>query len=495
MVQTESQSRRNQDRSEEYLMRTGPLRCTIIAVTGAVVVAVSPLAAEPVALRGYNAAIGESSVSGISSGAFMAVQFGTAWSSVIKGVGVIAGGPYWCAKADADDFINGFTLPIMTATGSCMTGPPPDLNIFIAKADAKAASGDIDPLPNLRRQKVYLFHGTNDAVVAKSVTDAAADFYRHYLGDGSRGNLYYQSAVGAGHSLVVRQQPDINGLNNCPDNQGPFIDQCGYDQAGIVLQHIYGALSPPNRGQLAGTMQRFDQSAYSGPDDPGALSLGDTGFVFVPKDCADGAACRVHIALHGCKQDVGDIDRKFIDDTGYNSWADTNHLIVLYPQTSSSSFAPFNPQACWDWWSYVNHEDSYVTKSGAQIKAIKAMLDALTAKAAPVVTPAAASVDTAPTALAIVDTSDTSADLVWKAVGGATAYRISRAEADGPFAVISDTTGPSFGDSGLKPHAAYRWRVAAVINNVEGPVSIEATASTRSTPAPCDTPGTCPIAR
>jgi hypothetical protein len=153
MVQTESQSRRNQDRSEEYLMRTGPLRCTIIAVTGAVVVAVSPLAAEPVALRGYNAAIGESSVSGISSGAFMAVQFGTAWSSVIKGVGVIAGGPYWCAKADADDFINGFTLPIMTATGSCMTGPPPDLNIFIAKADAKAASGDIDPLPNLRRQK------------------------------------------------------------------------------------------------------------------------------------------------------------------------------------------------------------------------------------------------------------------------------------------------------------------------------------------------------
>ncbi|MDO9563770.1 MAG: hypothetical protein Q7J60_19305, partial [Bradyrhizobium sp.] len=28
---------------------------------------------------------------GVFSGAFMAVQFGTAWSSVIKGVGVIAG--------------------------------------------------------------------------------------------------------------------------------------------------------------------------------------------------------------------------------------------------------------------------------------------------------------------------------------------------------------------------------------------------------------------
>src|ERR1700730_11036214 len=139
-------------------MGIGALRGTIVLLACAAVSAVSPLAAEPVALHGYNAAIGESSVSGISSGAFMAVQFGTAWSSVIKGVGVIAGGPYWCAKADADDFINGFTLPIMTATGSCMKGPPPDLDIFMAKADAKAASGDIDPLRNLRRQKVYLFH-------------------------------------------------------------------------------------------------------------------------------------------------------------------------------------------------------------------------------------------------------------------------------------------------------------------------------------------------
>src|ERR1700738_2309549 len=120
-------------------MGIGVLRGTIVLLACAAVSAVSPLAAEPVALRGYNAAIGESSISGISSGAFMAVQFGTAWSSVIKGVGVIAGGPFWCAKADADDLINGYTLPIMTATGPCMTGPPPEMSSFFAKADAKSA--------------------------------------------------------------------------------------------------------------------------------------------------------------------------------------------------------------------------------------------------------------------------------------------------------------------------------------------------------------------
>src|ERR1700731_111837 len=182
-------------------MGIGVLRGTTVLLACAAVSAVSPLAAEPVALRGYNAAIGESSISGISSGAFMAVQFGTAWSSVIKGVGVIAGGPFWCAEADADDFINGFTLPLMTAKGPCGNpGPPHAMSDFLAKADPKSASGDIDDLRLVSRQKIYLFHGYNDTVIAKSVTDAAADFYRHYLGDANRGNLYYQTAVGAGHS-------------------------------------------------------------------------------------------------------------------------------------------------------------------------------------------------------------------------------------------------------------------------------------------------------
>ena len=466
------------------------LHRTAIAFGCAALVMGPALAEEPARLSGYNANIGESSVSGISSGAFMAVQFGTAWSSVIKGVGVVAGGPFWCAKADADDFINAFTLPIMTATGSCTSGPPRELNRSFEKAEAKSASGDIDSLQFVSRQKVYLFHGYNDAVVARSVTDAAADFYRHYLGETNRGNLYYQTAIGAGHSLVVAQGPHKDGLNDCKDNAVPFIDACGYDQAGIVLQHIYGALNAPNRGQLSGTTKRFDQSVYTKPDDPGTLSLGDTGYVFVPKPCEDGEACRVHIALHGCKQDIGDIGRRFIDDTGYNSWADTNHLIVLYPQTTSSSLLPFNPEACWDWWSYVDHEDSYVTKSGSQIRTIKAMLDALTARAVPAPAPAVA-----PTSLTVIDASDTGADLAWTPQAGTTVYRVRRAGADGQFAPLGDVAGASFADSGLTPQTAYRWRISAVANGIEDTAFIEAAAVTRAVPPPCENPGSCAIGK
>jgi hypothetical protein len=68
-------------------------------------------------LGAYNADISESSVSGISSGAFMAVQFGVAWSSIIKGVGVIAGGPYYCAQGTAAEGLLGNLGPDLRATG------------------------------------------------------------------------------------------------------------------------------------------------------------------------------------------------------------------------------------------------------------------------------------------------------------------------------------------------------------------------------------------
>src|ERR1700694_5192598 len=120
------------------------LSLTVLAWSCVEFTPVPTLAAESAALRPYNAAIGESSISGISSGAFMAVQFGTAWSSVIKGVGVVAGGPFWCAEADIYDFFDAYWLPVENAIGPCMTGPLSDLSSFYAKADTKSASGDID---------------------------------------------------------------------------------------------------------------------------------------------------------------------------------------------------------------------------------------------------------------------------------------------------------------------------------------------------------------
>jgi hypothetical protein len=206
------------------LSKRTPLALVLVAAAVLGVVVPSTVCqAEGPALRSYNAAIEESSISGISSGAFMAVQFGFAWSSIVKGVGVVAGGPFYCAQASAADFVNGYTLPVLTATGPCMKGPPPDLEAMIDKLHAKAKAGEIDPLDHVERQKIYLYHGYNDAVVARAVTDAAAALYRRHLAGAARGNLFYQNSRGAGHSFVV--QAEHGDLNTCAANQSPFIDQ------------------------------------------------------------------------------------------------------------------------------------------------------------------------------------------------------------------------------------------------------------------------------
>ena len=460
-------------------------RLALVLALAGLIIAPAP-AAELEKLSPYNADIAESSVSGLSSGAFMAVQFATAWSSTIRGVGVIAGGPVYCAQARSQ-----------VAITECMKGPPPPLSVFTGMTDKKVASGDIDPTDNLRRQKIYLFHGYNDETVVASVTQATAAFYQHYLGDAGRGNLFFQDALGAGHAFVLAQPAHTE--RDCSASAPPFIDSCGYDQAGIILQYIYGALEPPRgRSELTGKVKTFSQESYTLPDTPGALSMADEGYLFVPKDCEDatGPACRVHIVLHGCLQDAKDVGRQVIDRVGYNEWADTNRIIVIYPQTRARSLPlptqPLNPMACWDWWGYVTNDDAYITKSGRQITAIKKMLDALTAKYRPRPPPPPAA-GAAPTRVAVIDTTDRAAALAWLVVPGADIYRVWRAGPGGAFERVGSVAGPSFADDGLAPQSAYRWHVTAVIADIEGPASPDVSATTKATPPPCEHPGSCPL--
>jgi poly(3-hydroxybutyrate) depolymerase len=379
-----------------------------------------------------------------------------------------------------------------------MKGPPPPLSVSTKFADRAARSGDIDSTDNLKRQQIYLFHGYNDGTVARSVTDAAAKFYSRYLGLEGNHHLFYQTTLGAGHAFIVADAPQTVELNDCVATKPPYIDRCDrYDQAGIILQHIYGALNAPSDpNALTGTIKSFDQASYTQPDAPGVLSLARDGYVFVPKDCDSqtGPVCQVHIVLHGCQQNAETIGRQLVDQTSFNVWADTNRIIVLYPQTTVRAlwlpFQPYNPLGCWDWWGYLGGDDRYATQSGKQIKAIKAMLDALTAGYRP---------DTAAPhpenwKLLVNDISDTAAALAWTGTTGATVYRVSRAGRDGQFAPIGSIAALSFSDVGLAPQTFYRWRVTPIINGNEGPASDEVTAITRPRPPRCKKPGNCPIA-
>jgi poly(3-hydroxybutyrate) depolymerase len=113
----------------------------------------------------------------------------------------------------------------------------------------------------------------------------------------------------------------------------------------------------------------FDQRPFVGR----ARSLADTGWAYVPRACRTGGAalCRLHVALHGCRQNTRAVQQDFVRLAGYNQWADSNAIVVLYPQTGAGA-----TNGCWDWWGYESA--SYATRSGPQMAAIKAMVDRLT---------------------------------------------------------------------------------------------------------------------
>ena len=298
----------------------------------------------------------QTSVSGLSSGAFMAVQLQVAYSKDIVGAGVVAGGPYYCA---ADNIIY---------TGICMGQVPfvpPNASLMVTAAKGFAKARSIDGLSNLAKRRIYVFSGTDDSIVRQQAVDATVQFFKQAGVPAI--NLQYVNTVPAGHAMIT---PDFG--NGCGANAAPHISHCnvegqGYDQAGALLQRIYGPLKPRSE-KATGQVIAFDQRPFA-KSMPGALA--DTGFVYVPQACSvANAHCRIHIAIHGCGQSAQSVDQRFVTETGYNAWADTNQLLILYPQVDKSDI-PSNPAGCWDWWGYTG--SSYATKGSIQMKAIVAM--------------------------------------------------------------------------------------------------------------------------
>jgi hypothetical protein len=372
--------------------------------------------------------------------------------------------------------------------------PVPDLPELIKHTDAWSSGGGIDDTSKIATQKIYLFNGYNDKIVARSVSDSLHAFYAHYLGPNA-GNLFYQTAIGAGHSQVT-----IAYGGKCNENSGEFINKCDYDQAGVILQHIYGALNPRNNGALTGQFLSFNQADFTAPDQPINDSMDDKGFVYVPASCGANEPCQLHVALHGCLQSFGDITESFVKHAGYNEWADTNHIIVLYPQIHAVGITALgitNPQACWDWWGYLDanpmESPTYLLKSGKQISAIKAMVDRLTGGASVSSAPSI-SQPAAPVTVLAPDRSDTAIDVVWSSIPGVTSYDVFRAgPGDQDFRQIGTVSGLSYGDAGLKPATQYQYKVRASSAAGGRPFSpITSVATLRQVP-PCDDPGSCAV--
>lgn len=309
------------------------------------------------------------SVSGISSGGYMAVQFHIAYSAMLKGVGVIAGGPFNCARND-----------IRIALKNCMepdaSDPPPTVASLANFTRQLEQTGAIDATANLSRSRVWLFSGRQDTLVKPIVMDTLRRYYLQYV---PASNITYVDNVDAGHTF-----PTERFGNDCDLSAPPFIGKCGIDGAGALLAYIYGQLAAPNVSTDE-TLTEFDQREFV-DGGPYQHSLDNAGFVYIPQVCRQ-VSCRVHVAFHGCRQNASAVGDAFTRHAGYNPWAATNRIIVLYPQTINRyglgwRFWEFNmvlnPKGCWDWWGYDSAR--YYQKDGPQMRAVKRMVDRLVSR-------------------------------------------------------------------------------------------------------------------
>ncbi len=312
----------------------------------------------------------------------MAGQYQIAHSSTVIGAAIIAGGPYGCAEVRYGAFMLASVRLGMNASQSiygCMLDTLqiygiPDVVHLTAEARSLSASGQIDPIENVARHRMYLFSGGRDTLVKKRIVVLAAELYLR-LGI-PRDRIKTAHLDDAGHGFVTVRP----GANACGLSQPPYVVSCGdYDQAQSLLGQFYD-LAGGRSDQPDGDLITFDQRPFT-RDQPSAR-MSDTARAFIPKVCRESVAtnggpvdrtCRIHVAFHGCRQNQASVGDAFVADTGYLNWADRNHIIVLFPDVAADNLV--NPLGCWDWWGYSGFD--YLTRNAPQISAVHRMVQHL----------------------------------------------------------------------------------------------------------------------
>ena len=365
--------------------RRGGLSC--LALLASVLPVLPVLSGAAAALPALNASATNVTISGVSSGAFFAVQLFVAFSATFQGVASLAGGPFYCAQGSA-----------ATALGACMRYPAlVSVAELVQITRNTALTGTIDALSHLgdTRHRAYLLTGRNDTVVAPAVAGKKLrDYLSAFLGGGGSGAgaVRLRDDLPAEHAWITRGYG-----NNCSVLGTPYMNHCSVDVAGELLQHLFDhTLRPPpsspsprpeavgSWGGGGGTLVSFDQTGYAPPLVPwAAVSMADTGFLYIPRGgCGGGSGggsggeqdggCRLHVAMHGCKMAPAIIGTQFVVHSGLNEWGDANGIAILYPSARASVL---NPNGCWDWWGYTS--PAYASKLGLQMATVRAMVVAL----------------------------------------------------------------------------------------------------------------------
>ncbi|CAG7684078.1 unnamed protein product [Allacma fusca] len=316
--------------------------------------ALAAIGSNAVKLQSYNVDPDSITISGLSSGGAFVMQFHLAYSQEIIGAGILAGLPYSCGKGG------------LTSATLCMTLPSNVISANVIKEiDSQASKGSINATSYISGSKIFIVHGTKDTTVNPTASTKIKEVYDHY-------------------GAVIKTKLDIASVHGYPtDFYGAacgsssasthYINNCNYHGAYETLKHLLGddLVAPSGSGSLAGQLIEYEQGEFlSGL--PSTSSMDAHGYVYIPSGCADKSRqCRLHISFHGCQQSKGNLGDIYATKTGYLEVAEKNNIIVLFPQAAANMLIG-NPNACWDWWGYLNA--NYLNQNGAQMSAVHKMM-------------------------------------------------------------------------------------------------------------------------
>ena len=286
-------------------------------------------------------------VSGLSSGGFMAHQMHLAHSASITGAAIVAGGPYAC------------TLGSRVRSQTACTQNPWMINPqqLIQLAKNSYIAGNIDNPQNLTTQSVVIFSGSIDVLVTPGVVQATQAVYANWVNPSKLVTIY---DIPANHAWVT-----VNEGNPCWYLGSPYVNNCGYDLSGVIFQNLYANVVAKGT-YLPGNMFSFEQAVYV---DIWQAGMSNRGWIYIPTACqASPAGCQLHVNYHGCEQYYDLIGNQYVSQIGMNEWAESNKVIVMYPQTTAGLM---NPSGCWDFWGYTTA--NFYVQSAPQILAVWTM--------------------------------------------------------------------------------------------------------------------------
>jgi len=234
-----------------------------------------------------------------------------------------------------------------------------------------ADSGFIDPVENLKDDKIFIFQGINDTITPWGQGKRIKEFYQNFTPDK---NIVLKDNIFSEHGV-----PSDKEGGPCPFKNSPYyINNCNYSGAEHLFKNIFGEILDEN-SQDQFILSDFNQNEFFEDNDANKHGLDDSGYIFIPSQCENGnTECHLHVHFHGCNMESGLIGDGYIQRSGFLSLGQANNIVLLFPQIKHNILQG-NPYGCWDWWGYLGLEDyfsyTYATKNGTQMAGVAKMIE------------------------------------------------------------------------------------------------------------------------